>query len=71
VLDVNNPLQLLRNQRSSAMIDARSIEAQLFHLNESAEAAGIKTNLRCIARMFREHIAMLDEAINASTVELR
>jgi hypothetical protein len=68
---LNPTLQLLKAKRSSALIDARKMEAQLACLNESAEAAGIKTNLRSVARMFREHIAALDEAIKTSIAELR
>ena len=71
VMDVNTPLQLLQSKRSSALIDARKAEAQLTLLNESPDAAGIKTNLLYVVRMFREHIATLDEAIKASPGELR
>jgi hypothetical protein len=71
VMDVNTPLQLLQSKRSSALIDARKAEAQLTLLNESPDVAGIKTNLLYVVRMFREHIATLDEAIKASPRELR
>jgi hypothetical protein len=47
-------------------MDARKMEAELARLNKSAEAAGVETNLRCIVRMFREHIATLDEAIKSA-----
>jgi hypothetical protein len=63
VIAMNTNLQLLTAKRSSALKDAQKIEAQLSRLNKSAEAAGMETNLRCIVRMFREHIATLDEAI--------
>jgi hypothetical protein len=43
-------------------MDARKMEAQLARLNQSAETAGITTNLRGIVQMFREYIATLDEA---------
>jgi chorismate mutase len=59
-------LQLLKAKRSSAIKDARKIEAQLARLNESAEATGIKTNLRYVTRLFRDHIAALDEAIKST-----
>jgi len=67
---LNPALQLLKAKRSSALIDARKMESQLARLNESAEAAGIKTNIRYVARMFREQIAALDEAIKTSITEL-
>jgi hypothetical protein len=63
VISLNTTLQLLKAKRSSALKDARKMEAQLARLNKEAEAAGIATNLRCIVRMFREYIATLDEAI--------
>jgi hypothetical protein len=56
-------LQLLRDKRSSAVIDVETIEAQLARLTESAEACGIKTNLRSVAKLYREYIATLDESI--------
>jgi hypothetical protein len=56
-------LQLLRDKRSSAVIDVQTMEAQLAHLTESAEACGIKTNLRSVAKLYREYIATLDESI--------
>ena len=64
---MNPSLQLLKAKRSSALIDARKIEAQLARLSESADSARIKTNLACITRMFRDYIASLDEAIKSST----
>jgi hypothetical protein len=42
------------------------MEAELARLSESADSAGIRTNLSCITRMFRDYIASLDEAIQAS-----
>jgi hypothetical protein len=65
---VNTSLQLLKAKRSSALKDARKIEAQLARLNKSKleTAAGTESNLRCIVRMFREHIATLDEAIKSA-----
>jgi hypothetical protein len=65
---LNPTLKLLKAKRSSALIGARKVEAQLARLNTEAEAAGITTNLRCIVRMFREHIAMLDEAIRSAHI---
>jgi len=67
----NSPLKLLKQKRSSALIDARRIEAQLTHLGKSAATAGIRTNLDCIVGMFRDYIATLDEAILISVVNLR
>ena len=58
-------LQLLRDKRSSAVIDVETIEAQLTHLTESAEACGIRSNLRCVAKLYREYIATLDESIQS------
>jgi ABC-type transporter Mla subunit MlaD len=63
VSNMSSPLQLLRDKRSSAVIDARTVEAQLARLTESAEAAGIKTNLRSVAKLFHDYIATLDESI--------
>jgi uncharacterized caspase-like protein len=60
---MSSSLQLLRDKRSSAAIDARTVEAQLAQLTESAEAAGIKTNFRSVAKLFRDYIATLDESI--------
>jgi hypothetical protein len=65
---LNSPLQLLKQKRSSALIDARSIEAELTRLSNSTATAGIRANLLCIIGMFREYIATLDEAIGASAV---
>jgi hypothetical protein len=59
-------LKLLKAKRTSALKDARKMEAQLARLNEEAEAAGIATNLRYIVGMFREYIATLDEAIKSA-----
>jgi hypothetical protein len=67
----NSPLKLLKQKRSSALIDAQRIEAQLTRLNNSAATAGIRTNLVCIVAMFRDYIATLDEAIGISVVELQ
>ena len=63
---MKTPLQLLKAKRSSALMDARKMEAQLARLNKEAEAAGIGTNLRCIVQMFRDYIATLDEAIKSA-----
>ena len=60
---MSTTLQLLKAKRSSALKDARKIEAQLARLKKSEECAGVESNLRCIVRMFREYIASLDEAI--------
>jgi hypothetical protein len=60
---LNPTLKLLKAKRTSALKDAQKMEAQLARLNRDAEAAGIATNLRCIAQMFRDYIASLDEAI--------
>jgi hypothetical protein len=67
---VTTSLQLLKAKRSSALKDARKIEAKLARLNKSKleAGAGAETNLRCIVRMFRDHIATLDEAIKATHV---
>jgi hypothetical protein len=63
---MNTTLQLLKAKRSSALIDAGQMEAQLARLNKSTEATGIATHLRCIVRMFREYVATLDEAIKSA-----
>jgi hypothetical protein len=56
-------LQLLRDKRSSAVIDVQTVEAQLAHLAESAKSCGIRANLRSVAKLYREYIATLDESI--------
>src|SRR5271163_4199828 len=66
VIHLKTPLQLLKAKRSSALIDARKMEAQLARLNQSAETTGITTNGRWIVQMFREYIATLDEAIKSA-----
>ena len=58
-----SPLQLLKQKRSSAMIDIGNIEARLTRLSNSTATAGLRTNLLCVVGMFREYIATLDEAI--------
>lgn len=65
---MNTSLQLLKAKRSSALKDARKIEAQLarLHKSKSEESTVTEINLRCITRMFREHIATLDEAIKSA-----
>jgi hypothetical protein len=68
---LNSPLRLLRQKRSSALIDARRIEAHLSRLSNSAATAGMRINLVCIEGMFRDYIATLDEAIGISVVKLR
>ena len=69
VIHLNPPLQLLKAKRSSALMDARKMEEQLARLTQSAETAGITTNLRCIVQMFRDHIATLDEAIKLAKLK--
>ena len=63
---MNPTLKLLKAKRSSALKDARKIEAQLARLNKEVEAAGSATNIRYIVGMFRDYIATLDEAIKSS-----
>jgi hypothetical protein len=67
----NSPLQLLRQKRSSALIDARSIEAKLSRLSNSTATVGLRTNLLCVIGMLRDYIATLDEAIGISVVNVR
>jgi hypothetical protein len=67
----NSPLKLLKQKRTSALIDARRMEARLTGLSHSPATARIRTNLVCIVAMFRDYIATLDEAIVISLVELR
>jgi hypothetical protein len=69
VIHLNSPLQLLKAKRSSALMDARKMEAQLARLNQSAENAGITTNIRSILQMFRDYIATLDEAIKSAKLK--
>jgi hypothetical protein len=71
VISLNPTLKLLKAKRTSALKDARKMEAQLARLNREAEAAGIATNLRCIVQMFRDYIATLDEAIKSAHVPRR
>jgi hypothetical protein len=63
-----SPLQLLKQKRSSAMIDIGNIEARLTRLSNSTATAGLRTNLLCVVGMFREYIATLDKAIGAFVV---
>jgi predicted metallopeptidase len=58
-------LQLLRDKRSSAVIDIKTVEAQLAHLPESA-SCGIRTDLLSVAKLYREYIATLDESIQGA-----
>jgi hypothetical protein len=67
----SSPLKLLKQKRSSALIDARRMEARLTRLTHSPATAGMRANLVCIVSMFRDYIATLDEAIVISLVELR
>lgn len=67
---LNSPLQLLTQKRSSALIDARSIEAKLSGLSNSTATVGKRTNLLCVAGMLRDYIATLDEAIGSSVVNV-
>jgi hypothetical protein len=62
-MQTTNLVQLLQQKGSSAMIDIGKIEARLTRLSNSTARAGIRTNLLCVVRMFREYIATLDEAI--------
>jgi hypothetical protein len=66
VITLNSALKLLKAQRLSALIDARKMETQVACLNKSAETAEGKTYLRYVARMFRDQIAMLDQAIKSA-----
>ena len=63
---MNPTLKLLKAKRSSALKDARKMEAQLARLNKEAEAAGSATNIHYIVGMFRDYIATLDKAIKSS-----
>ncbi len=63
---MNPTLKLLKAKRTSALKDARKMEAQLARLNEETEATRIGTNLRYGVGMFREYIATLDEAIKSA-----
>jgi hypothetical protein len=66
VISLNSTLKFLKAKRSSALKDARKIEAQLARLNKEVEAAGSATNIRYIVGMFRDYIATLDEAIKST-----
>ena len=68
MISLNPTLELLKAKRTSAVKDARKMEAQLARLNKKAEASGVATNLPCIVGMFRGYIATLDEAINQPTL---
>ena len=71
VISLNPTLKLLKAKRSSALKDAREMEAQLARLNKEAEAAGSATNIRYVAGMFQDYIATLDEAIKSSHTRRR
>ena len=68
---INSPLQLLKQKRSSALIDARRIEAKVTRLSNSPATVEIRTNLLCIAGMFREYVVALEEDIRISVAKLR
>jgi hypothetical protein len=68
---LNSPLQLLRQKRSSALIDARRIEAKLGRLSNSPATVGLRTNLVSVAGMLRDYIVTLDQAIGISIVPVR
>jgi hypothetical protein len=68
---LDSSLQLLRQKRSSALIDTRRIEAKLSHLSNSTATAGLRNNLLCIVGMLRDYIATLDQAIGISFVPVR
>ena len=61
----------LEAKRSSALIDARSVEAKLGRLSNSTATVGKRTNLLSVAGMLRDYIATLDEAIAGSVVKIR
>ncbi len=64
------PIQLLKAKRSSALKDARRIEAQFARLNRIGEPDGTKSNLHTtIVAMYREHAEMLNEAIRSATLK--
>jgi len=63
---LNPTLKLLKAKRTSALKDARKMEAHLARLNIKSEVSGVATNLRCIVQMFRDYIATLDEAIKSA-----
>ena len=65
---MNSTLKLLKAKRTSALMDARKLEAQLARLDKEAEAAGIVTNLRYIVGMYHDYSASLDEAIKLANV---
>ena len=71
VITLNSALRLLKAQRSSALIDARKMESELARVNNSGEAARTKTYLRYVARLFRDHVVMLDEAIKSTRTPRR
>jgi hypothetical protein len=66
---LNPTLKLLKAKRTSALKDARKMEAQLARLNKKAEHSGVATNLRWIVQMFRDYIASLDEAIKLAQIQ--
>jgi hypothetical protein len=63
---LNPTLKLLKAKRTSALVDARKMEAQLARLDKEAEAAGIAINLRYIVGMYRDYSVTLDEAIKSA-----
>ena len=67
----NSPLLLLRQKRSSALIDARCIEAKLSRLSNSPATVALRTNLVSVVGMLRDYIVTLDQAIGGSVVPVR
>jgi hypothetical protein len=68
---LNSPLQLLRQKRSSALIDARRIEAKLSRLSNSPATGGLRTTLLSVVGMLRDYIVTLDQAIGIFVVPVR
>ena len=68
---LNSPLLLHRQKRSSALIDARRIEAKLSRLSNSPATVGLRTDLLSVVGMLRDYIVTLDQAIGISAVPVR
>ena len=68
---LNSPLQLLRQKRSSALIDAHRIDVKLGRLSNSPASVGLRTNLLSVVGMLRDYIVTLDQAIGISVVPVR
>jgi hypothetical protein len=61
---MTDTVKLLEDMRKSALIDALTIKMRLACFSEKTDAAGIKTNLSSVGRMYQEYAATLEDSIH-------